>query len=100
MDHSQHERLSAMELNEANLENATIYGPGDEKIGTVSHVHGAAADAKVVVDAGGFLGIGSKPVALDMARLDFMRDGLGNVHATTPMTKDEVKALPEHHDRA
>ena len=98
MDHSTHERLSAMELNAANLENATIYGPGDEKIGTVSHVHGTGPDTKVVVDAGGFLGIGSKPVALGMARLDFMRDESGTVHATTVMTKDEVKALPEHHD--
>ncbi len=98
MDHSTHERLSAMELNQANLENATVYGPDDEKIGTVSHVHGRAPEAKVVVDAGGFLGIGSKPVALDMARLDFMRDESGDVHATTVMTKDEVKALPEHHD--
>lgn len=98
MDHSKHERLSAMELNEANIENAAIYGPDDEKIGTVSHLHGVAPDAKVVVDAGGFLGIGSKPVALDMARLDFMRDEGGSVHATTVMTKDEVKALPEHRD--
>ena len=98
MDHSKHERLSAMELNQANIENATIYGPGDEKIGTVSHVHGNAPDTKVVVDTGGFLGIGSKPVALDMARLDFMRDESGDVHATTVMTRDEVKSLPEHHD--
>jgi hypothetical protein len=98
MDHSRHERLSAMELNAANIENATVYGPGDETIGTVSHVHGRAPGAKVVVDAGGVLGIGSKPVALDMARLDFMRDGNGSVHATTLLTKDEVMALPEHFD--
>jgi hypothetical protein len=37
-------------------------------------------------------------VALDMARLDFMRDESGTVHATTVLTKDEVKALPEHRD--
>ena len=53
---------------------------------------------QVVLDAGGFLGIGSKRVALDISRLDFMRDEAGTVHATTNLTKDEVKALPEHKD--
>lgn len=98
MDHSKHPRLDATELNAANLEGATIYGPDDETIGDVAHLHGTGASTQVVVDAGGFLGIGSKRVALNMARLDFMRDEIGTVHATTDLTKDEVKALPEHTD--
>lgn len=96
MDHSMHPRLEATELNAQNLEGAKIYGPDDETIGEVSHLHGKGADAAVVVDVGGFLGIGSKPVALSMASLDFMRDASGTVHATTRMTKEEVEALPEH----
>jgi hypothetical protein len=32
-----------------------------------------------------------------MSRLTFMRDEDGTVHATTTMTKDEAKAMPEHH---
>ncbi|MCX7561233.1 PRC-barrel domain-containing protein [Sulfitobacter sp. F26204] len=98
MDHSLHPRLPAEELNATNLEGAAIYGADDAKIGDVSHLHGSGASAQVVVDVGGFLGIGAKPVGLDMARLDFMRDENGIVHATTALTKDEVKALPEHHD--
>ena len=98
MDHSSHPRLEATELNAANLEGATIYGPDDETIGDVAHLHGAGANAQVVVDAGGFLGIGSKRVALNMARLDFMRDENGTVHATTNLAKEEVKSLPEHTD--
>ncbi len=98
MDNSLHPRLDAAELNAANLEGATVYGAEDETIGDVAHLHGEGANAKVVVDAGGFLGIGSKRVALNMARLDFMRDESGTVHATTTMTKDEVKSLPEHKD--
>jgi hypothetical protein len=34
---------------------------------------------------------------LDVSKLNFMRDESGTVHATTSMTKDQVKALPEHH---
>ncbi len=97
MDHSTHASLDATELNEANLIDAVIYGAGDEKIGTVSHVQGVGAATSVVVDVGGFLGIGAKPVSLTMSDLRFMRDEDGNVHATTPWTKDQVKDLPEHH---
>ena len=59
-------------------------------------MHGMGTTAKVIVDVGGFLGLGAKSVALDVARLNFMRDENGKVHATTMMTKDELKDLPEH----
>jgi hypothetical protein len=97
MDHSAHTRLTPGELTEANLMDAVIYGPGDEKVGTVSHLHGSGAGSQVIVDIGGFLGLGAKPVALPVSQLDFMRDENGEVHATTTLTKDEAKALPEHH---
>jgi hypothetical protein len=96
MDHATHERLASAELTESNLVDATIYGPDDEKIGSVSHLHGSGPGAEVILDVGGFLGIGAKPVALPVSRLDFMRDEGGKVHATTSMTRDQVKALPEH----
>jgi len=99
MDHSRHPRLSSTELTADLLEGATIYGPGDETIGSVSHVHGAGPTSQVVVDVGGFLGIGAKPVAVSMSELEFMRDEDGNVHAVTNWTKDQLKQMPEHIDR-
>jgi hypothetical protein len=97
MDHATHTRLADGELNEATLMDATVYGPGDEKIGTVSHVHGMGVSTQVIVDVGVFLGLGAKPVALTTSQLTFMRDNDGDVHATTAWTKDQIKALPEHH---
>ncbi|MBP7001090.1 MAG: PRC-barrel domain-containing protein [Amaricoccus sp.] len=97
MDHSAHRPLATGDLTEANLLDAVIYGPGDEKVGTVSHVHGAGPGSEVIVDVGGFLGIGARPVAIAVSELNFMRDENGDVHATTAMTKDDAKALPEHH---
>lgn len=94
MDHANHPRLNLSEINEQTLAGATIYGPGDEKIGTVSHMHG---NQEVVIDVGGFLGIGSKPVAVNVSQLDFMRDETGHVHAVTGWTKDQLKAMPAHH---
>ncbi len=97
MDHSTHTRLVDSELTEANLLDATVYGADDEKIGTVSHVHGMGAATEVIVDVGGFLGMGAKPVALTTNQLNFMRDEAGDIHATTSWTKEQIKALPEHH---
>lgn len=99
MDHSKHTRLTSAELTESVLNDATIYGPDDAKIGSVSHVHGAGSDMQVVVDVGGFLGIGAKPVSVPVSRLDFMRDEDGVVHAVSAYTKDQLKAMPEHLDR-
>lgn len=98
MDHSTHARLTRDELTDAVLSGAPVYGPGDEKIGTVAHVHGVGDEALAVIDVGGFLGIGAKPVGLPARDLDVMRDDAGTVHAVTRYSKDELKALPEHHD--
>jgi len=97
MDHSTHTQLVDSDFTEENLLDAVVYGADDERIGTVSHVHGMGAATQVIVDVGGFLGIGAKPVALTVNQLNFMRDEDGDVHATTAWTKEQVQALPEHH---
>ncbi|MBY5876406.1 PRC-barrel domain containing protein [Rhizobium leguminosarum] len=80
------------------LEGATIYGADDHKIGKVDHIHGAGAGGSAVIDVGGFLGIGAKPVAVPISDLEFMRDEDGEVHAVTSWTEDELKQMPEHRD--
>lgn len=96
MDHSKHTPLRPDELTSGNVEGANVYGPDDSNIGNVSHFHGSGQSAQAVVDVGGFLGLGAKPVSLPVSSLNFMRDENGKIHATTPMTKDELKKLPEH----
>jgi len=98
MNHTNHVRLTEAELTPDILENATVYGLDDEDIGSVSHVHGAGSSAQVVIDVGGFLGIGAKPVAVPASQLDFMRDEDGDVHAVTSWTKEQLKDMPEHID--
>jgi ribosomal 30S subunit maturation factor RimM len=90
MDHTNHVRLQADELTPSVLEGATIYGAGDENIGTVSEV---LPTGSVVVDVGGFLGIGAKSVAVPASQLEFMRDEDGEVHAVTTWTEDQLKAM-------
>lgn len=97
MDHSKHTRLAATEMTPSVLEGATIYDAEDRKIGTVSHLHGSGATTQIVVDVGGFLGMGAKPVGLPLQQLEFMRDEDGGVHAVTSWTKDQLQAMPAHH---
>ncbi|MHA6299071.1 PRC-barrel domain containing protein [Devosia sp. CAU 1758] len=97
MDHSQHPRLMEHELVPEVLEGATIYGAEDHSIGKVSHLHGTGPSAQVIIDVGGFLGLGAKPVSVNMAELDFMRDENGHVHAVTAWTKHDLEHMPEHH---
>lgn len=99
MDHTRHTRLNQSELVPGILEGAAIYDVSEEKIGTVSHVHGMGEESQIIVDVGGFLGIGAKPVAVPVKDLDFMRDENGDVHAITGWTKDALEAMPEHHHR-
>ncbi|OJF91289.1 PRC-barrel domain-containing protein [Pararhizobium antarcticum] len=97
MDHTNHVRLGTAELTADILEGATIYGADDHKVGKLDHVHGTGTGSKAVIDVGGFLGIGAKPVAVPLMDLQFMRDEDGDVHAVTSWTKDQLKEMPEHH---
>ncbi len=96
MDHSSNTVLDAIDFVPQTLQGAAIYGDEDHKIGHVAHVHGMGADTKVVVEVGGFLGIGAKSVQMDTRDMTFMRDDDGKVHGLTSLTKEQVLALPEH----
>ncbi|WP_378950092.1 PRC-barrel domain containing protein [Mesorhizobium sp. ANAO-SY3R2] len=96
MDHSNHRRLSGAELTPDVLQDVSVFGPDDEDIGTVSHVHGSGSTAQVIINVGGFLGIGAKSIALTAHQLEFMRGEGGEVHAVTSFTKDQLRAMPEY----
>lgn len=98
MDHTNHVRLTEAELIPDIIEGATVYSLDDDNVGSVSHVHGTGPTSEIIIDVGGFLGIGSKPVALQANQLEFMRDEDGEVHAVTSFTEDQLKSMPEHKD--
>lgn len=79
------------------LEGATIYGANDHKVSKIDNIHGAGAASTAIIDVGGFLGLGAKPVAVPISDPEFMRDADGHVHAVTAWTKDQLKKMPEHH---
>lgn len=52
--------------------------------------------AAVLVDIGGFLGIGEKPVALKLSDIDILRNqGGDDVRVYVSMTKEQLEAMPK-----
>ncbi|MBO0904852.1 PRC-barrel domain-containing protein [Jiella sonneratiae] len=79
------------------LMGTTVYGPNDESVGEIGDI-ALNAEGKVdavIVDVGGFLGIGEKPVALGMDNLNFMRDKDGELYLYTQFTEDQLNNAPE-----
>lgn len=88
--------LAPLELNESELQGASIIGPDHQQVATVGDVYGVGPDAEVILDVGGFLGIGTKNVALPAGPFKFYRDEPGGpIFGTTALTKDELKQLPD-----
>lgn len=96
MDHRAHQRLNSAEITDTILEDAPVYGPSNEQVGRISGLHRTAASTGVVIDIGGFLGIGARPVLVALSELDLMRDEGGTVHGVTSWTKEELANFPEY----
>lgn len=75
----------------------TVYGTDDSNVGTVSDVTVDAEGAvqNVIIDFGGFLGIGSTQVALDFDEMTILSDG-GNadIRVYVEATQDQIRAMP------
>lgn len=95
---STHFLLDGAPLDAAELVDVEVYGPDDEFLGRIAHVHENNDGEQIVVEVGGFLGIGSKRVALSSRQLTFVRDQDGVIFATSALTKEQAKDLPEHVD--
>lgn len=98
MDHSDLSPLGSDELNSEILKGATILGANKTVVGHVSHLLGSGAACQVIVDVGGFLGLGAKPVVVGLGQLSFTRDQQGKVQAETGWTKDQLLSMPAYSD--
>jgi len=78
------------------LMGAEVYGTEDSDIGEISDiVFDPKGDIKaIVVDVGGFLGIGEKPVALNFDNLNLRTDESGKLQVSVNATKDQLDKAP------
>lgn len=93
---SKNARLAINDLKANALYRATIYGSGDERIGSASHICGSGSSSQIVVDVGFFIGVGATPVALPPGQLEFMRDEDDGIYVVKNWAKDRFEELPEN----
>jgi len=86
---------------EQDLVGTTVYGANDESVGEISDVvltQDGKIDA-VIIDVGGFLGVGEKPVAVGFDKLSFMADKDGKKYLYTPFSKEQLEAQPAYDEK-
>ncbi len=98
IDRSSLQEMPANEIRTEELTGTTVYGANEENIGEIGDVI-ISQDGKVdaiIVDVGGFLGIGEKEVAIGMDNLAFMSDGNGSLYLYTEFTEEELEQQPAY----
>ena len=80
------------------LQGASVYGSNNESVADVDEVL-MTTEGKVerfVVDVGGFLGIGARSIAIDVDEADIHKDANNDVRVYIPMSKEELRQMPEY----
>lgn len=83
-------------LTSDNLTGAVVYDANDEEIGNIGTLvlSPEGQVTKAVIDVGGFLGMGEKPVALDLTDIDILRNEAGDdVRVYLTKTREELEAM-------
>jgi hypothetical protein len=75
-----------------------VRSPADEDMGHIVDVvvDRAGAPRAVIIDFGGFLGVGSRKIAVDWNALHFGRVATKSDSITLELNKDQVRAAPEY----
>ena len=77
-----------------------VRSASDENMGRIVDVlvdHNGELHA-AIIDFGGFLGVGSRKIAVDWNALNFPPPGKTDAHVTLELTRDQVKAAPEYQE--
>ncbi len=85
-----------------NLTGATVIGPDGEDIAEVGDIlltQDGQIDA-MLVDFGGFLGLGQKRVAVGMDNLEFAANENGDLVIYSDFTREQLEAAPEYDEAA
>lgn len=94
-----YERIEPAGMTAEQLKGVNVYDANNDDVGSVSDFV-MSADGRieqVIVDVGGFLGIGAKPVALPFNEMDVHKQVDGDTYRVyVSMTKDQLQALPRH----
>jgi sporulation protein YlmC with PRC-barrel domain len=90
--------LATQDLTAEELIGSPVYGSDEENLGEVGDVvfaDGGEIEA-VVIDIGGFLGVGEKPVAVQFDSLNVQKNVNGDVQLMIQATQEQLEAAPTY----
>lgn len=93
------QRLEANQMSVDNLIGASVYDATDEDVGDINDVVlGQDGEAQyVIVDVGGFLGMGTHTVAIGFDEMTVMQGrDLEDLRVYVDVTEETLEAMPEH----
>ena len=81
---------------------SAVYGNNEENLGEVGDVIFATSGEieAVVIDVGGFLGIGEKPVAVEFDALNVQKDTNGDVRLMVNASQEQLDSAPSYQEEA
>jgi predicted outer membrane protein/sporulation protein YlmC with PRC-barrel domain len=91
---------TAQGLTAEELIGTAVYGSDDQSLGEINDVvfeQGGQIEA-VVIDVGGFLGIGEKPVAIEFDALNVQKNENGDVNLVVNATQEQLEAAPTYEE--
>jgi hypothetical protein len=77
-----------------------VRSPADENMGRIVDVlvDRSGQVRAAIIDFGGFLGVGSRKIAVDWGALHFPTPGKPDAAIALELTRDQLKAAPEYQD--
>jgi len=81
---------------------ASVYSYDNDNVGEIGEIlltEDGKTDA-IVIDVGGFLGIGEKPVAVSFDAIDFRADENGTLYVYTKFTEEQLESANEYDEEA
>ncbi|WP_045221916.1 PRC-barrel domain-containing protein [Desulfonatronum thioautotrophicum] len=92
-----YERLETSTVSVSDLKAARVYGANHQEVASVSNVLVTPEGTveQVIIDVGGFLGIGSRSVAFEIDELE-LHSGPLDLRIYLPMTEEELQDKPEY----
>lgn len=94
-----YKRVEATQVSSDTLTGQSVYDPDDQSVGTVDDliVGDNGEITNVIIDFGGFLGIGSSQVSLDFNELTVMSSENGDdVRVYVDATEQQIRDLPQY----
>ncbi len=90
---------SKKDLTAEMIQGAPVYGPNDEEVGEVDKLlmNDNGQVDRVVIDVGGFLGVGERPIAVSMDEVKILKKDDGDeVRVFIDATKSQLEKKPEY----